>query len=180
MTEKKWYRFDAGPLSHWGHVTEAQATAYTQMRAKRYPDATHTEVAGEPEDMACSIVNVAVMLEAAGIEVAEPEPLEPECSNLPANYNILSIRDVFDMLTSERLDARLRVEEGKFVIAAEFKHWNHNSGQPFAVFHVPLSDDGVVQRDDYMREIAGYLLRLSRGQSLAAPYLGLKMAPAVG
>jgi hypothetical protein len=178
MTEKKWYRFDAGPLSHWGHATNEQAKAYCAMRAVRYPDATHTEVAGEPEDMACTIINIAAHLPEPAFE--EQAPLKPECSKLPADYNVLSIRAVFDMLTSERLDARLRVEEGKFVIAAEFQHWNHNSGQPFAVFHVQLSDAGVVQREDYMREIAGYLLRLSRGQSLAAPYLGLKMAPAVG
>jgi hypothetical protein len=65
MQTKKWYRFDGGPISRWGQATEAQAIAYTQYHAKRYPDAACTEVAGEPADG--TIINVDRWLEAAGI-----------------------------------------------------------------------------------------------------------------
>lgn len=68
MTEK-WYRFDGGPITRWGCATEEQAKAYVGMCAKRYPEATCTVVAGEPEDEGCTIVNVATILDAAGIHV---------------------------------------------------------------------------------------------------------------
>lgn len=179
MTDKKWYRFNGAPITYWGEATEAQAIAYTRMLSDRYPLMSYTEVDGKPDDEAAyTIINVEAWFPAGSPIAPKPETFTPQCAATPPDYHILTIRDVVDMLTSKRLGARLRVENGRLIIAAEFQHWNHNSGQAFEVFHLPVSDSDIVLRQDYMTEIAGYLLRLSRGQSLPAPYLALKMAEA--
>jgi hypothetical protein len=118
LTEKKWYRFDGGPITHWGRATEAQAKAYRDIRAHRYPDATFTEVDGEPDDG--TIVNVDVMLDAAGIQVpwAPFKPIKEEYLYKPASikhvgvavatptfiYVVLKDRAEFDKIASPMHD----------------------------------------------------------------------------
>jgi hypothetical protein len=54
---KKWYRFTGLPITYWGQATEEQAKAYCAIRAKRYPDATYTEV-DDPGEECRSVINV--------------------------------------------------------------------------------------------------------------------------